>query len=98
MSKYESGKKYRVIKEGARLSGMKPTAPYCQTGWRQDLHVGDVLTCAGRSMTSGDGVPALKWKDADGEWLANDCLFHPVQGGMWSGQVPVDGYLEEAVK
>lgn len=45
-------------------------------------------------MTFGDGVPALKWKDADGEWLANDCLFQPVQGGMWSGQVPEDGYLE----
>jgi hypothetical protein len=45
-------------------------------------------------MTMGDGVPALKWGDAEGKWLANDCLFMPIQGGMWGGQIPADGYLE----
>jgi len=94
-TKYEAGRKYRVIKEGARLTGLQPVSPNCQQGWRKDLHVGDVLTCAGKSWTMGDGVPALKWKGEAGEWLANDCLFHPVQGGMWSGQVPAEGYLEE---
>lgn len=90
---YEAGKKYRVVKEGARLTGMQPTAPYVQQGWSKDLHVGDVLTCAGSSMTRGDGIPALKWKDENGEWLSNDCLFEPVQGGLWGGQVPAEGYL-----
>lgn len=80
---YEAGKKYRVTREGARLTGMQPIAPYVQQGWSRDLHIGDVLTCAGRSMTMGDGVPALKWKDENGEWLANDCLFQPGQGGLW---------------
>jgi hypothetical protein len=93
MSKYEPGRKYWVIKEGARLTGMRPTAPYCQIGWSKKLHIGDVLTCAGHSMTFGDGVPALKWKGENGEWLANDCLFQPAQGGMWGGQLPADGYL-----
>lgn len=92
---YEAGKRYRVIKEGARLEGMKPVAPYCQQGWSQDLHVGDVITCGRTSMTFGDGVPALKWLDENGEWIANDCLFRPVQGGMWGGQIPVEGYLVE---
>jgi hypothetical protein len=93
---YEAGRKYRVIKEGAKLQGMQPTAPYCQVGWQKELHVGDVLTCAGSRMTFGDGVPAIKWNGENNEHLANDCIFHPVQGGMWGGQVPVDGYLEEA--
>lgn len=93
-SKYEKGKKFRVIKAGARLSGYKPTAPYCQTGWGRPLEVGEVITCAGESMTFGDGVPAIKWLDADGKWIANDCIFSPVQGGMWGGQAPEDGYLE----
>jgi hypothetical protein len=92
---YEKGKKYRVVKEGGRLWGMKSTAPYCQTGWGKNLSVGEIITCAGSSMTMGDGVPAMKWLDENGEYLANDCLFSPVQGGMWGGQLPEDGFLEE---
>lgn len=91
---YLAGRKYRVIKEGAQLTGMQPAGPNCQQGWSQKLQVGDVLTYAGQSMTFGDGVPAMKWKDAAGQWIANDCLFRPAQGGMWGGQVPEDGYLE----
>jgi hypothetical protein len=94
--KYEKGKKYRVVRAGARLSGYRPTAPYCQEGWSRSLEVGEVITCAGDSMTFGDGVPAIKWLDANGKWIANDCLFHPVKGGMWGGQVPADGFLEDA--
>jgi hypothetical protein len=96
--KFENGKKFRVVKAGAKLWGMKPSGPYCQTGWSKQLKVGDVITCSGSSMTYGDGVPALKWRDADGQWLANDCCFDPVKGGMWGGQVPEDGYLEEVTK
>lgn len=92
---YEKGKKYRVVKEGAKLWGMKPVAPYCETSWGKDLEVGEVLTCAGTSMTFGDGVPALKWKDENGNHLANDCCFKPAKGGMWGGEIPEDGFLEE---
>ena len=92
---YAKGKKYRVIKDGCRLTGMKPIAPYTQQGWAKRLAVGDVITCGGSSMTCGDGVPAMKWLDENGKWLASDCLFEPVDGGMWGGQVPKDGYLEE---
>ncbi len=95
--KFEKGKRYRVIRAGAHLTGMQPAGRNAQQGWRQDLNVGDILTCSGSSMTFGDGVPALKWTDENGDWLANDCTFTPVQGGMWGGQVPEDGYLEEVL-
>lgn len=91
---YERGQRYRVVKAGASLSGMKPIAPNCQQGWSMPLNVGDVITCTGKGMTFGDGVPALKWADENGQRLANDCLFRPAQGGMWGGQVPAEGYLE----
>lgn len=93
--KYEKGRRYRVVRDGARLTGMQPIDRNAQQGWRKDLVVGDILTCLGTSMTRGDGVPALKWGDETGQWMANDCIFSPVSGGIWSGQVPVDGYLEE---
>jgi hypothetical protein len=96
LSDFKEGTRWRVVKEGAKLWGMKPIAPYTQQGWGRDLVVGDVLTCGGSGWTGGDGVPAIKWCGADGEWLANDCLFAPVKGGMWGGQVPADGYLERA--
>lgn len=95
--KFEKGKRYRVIRPGARLSGMQPARPGTLQGWKRDLAVGDILTCLGTSMTRGDGVPAVKWADENGEQLAVDCTFDPVSGGLWSGQVPVDGYLEETL-
>ena len=93
--KYEKGKQYRVIKDGAHLSGMRPVAPYTHQGWRMNLSLGQVITCDGTSMTFGDGVPALKWSDENGNYLASDCLFSPVKGDIiWGGQVPADGFLE----
>jgi hypothetical protein len=94
---YKKGQRYRVIREGARLRGMQPVGPHTQQGWRRELEVGDVITCLGTSMTFGDGVPAVKWGDEDGAWLANDCIFSPASGGLWGGQPPADGYLEEVV-
>jgi hypothetical protein len=92
-SDFKKGQRYRVTKSGAALSGMKPIAPYAQQGWAQRLGIGDVITCAGVSMTFGDGVPVVKWRGANNEWLANDCEFKPSAGGMWN-QVPDASYLE----
>jgi len=92
---YVKGMKYRVVKSGARLSGMKPIRGG-ERGWATTLSPGTVLTCDGTSMTFGDGVPVVKWLDADGRWIANDCEFQPTQGGMWNSR-PADGYLEPVV-
>ena len=85
-------------REGARIVALDvDEAAVADTAMAVQAGGGDILTCAGSSMTFGDGVPALKWTDENGDWIANDCTFTPVQGGMWSGQIPEDGYLEEVL-
>lgn len=92
---FKKGQKFRVIKAGAKISGMVPIAPWTQQGFRRELEVGDVLTCRGSSMTAGDGVPAIKWADEKDDWICNDPLFYPqLDNGMWTGQYPARGYLE----
>jgi hypothetical protein len=92
-SDFKEGQKWRVIKAGAQLQGMQPVDRYAQQGWSMKLAVGTVLTCAGSKWTFGDGVPVIKWLDENGNYLANDCEFHPAVGGMWAS-APADGYLE----
>lgn len=91
-SKFIKGQKWRVIKDGSSLSGMQPI-PGGQQGWGKRLAVGDVLTCAGVSMSFGDGVPLVKWLDENGKYLANDCEFLPAVGGMWNMHPNLD-FLE----
>lgn len=90
---FRDGQRWRVIKAGASLWGWKPCGPGARQGWRQELAVDTVITCAGRSMSSGDGVPLIKWTDENGNHLAGDCEFRPETGGMWAS-APADGYLE----
>lgn len=92
-NEYKAGQRYRVIKPGASISGMKPIAPNVQQGFVRKLQVGDVLTCRGTSMTFGDGVPIVKWADEKNEWICNDADFSPSTGGMWNRR-PDDSYLE----
>lgn len=87
-----AGDKYQVVREGCYLRGMRPIGPGVETLWRRDLHLGDVITCAGVAMTAGDGVPIVKWLDEDGTVLANDCEFQPDDGRAW-GSMPTAGYL-----
>ncbi|WP_306150708.1 hypothetical protein [Roseovarius sp. MMSF_3281] len=89
---FKAGQQWRVIKQGARLSGMQPAGYCAQQGWSMALEVGTVLTCAGVSMSFGDGVPLVKWLDAEGKHLANDCTFHPSNGAMW-WNAPAPGWL-----
>lgn len=90
---FRDGQRWKVIKAGASLWGWRPCGPGAQEGWRHNLSVGDIITCRGRSMSGGDGVPLIKWADADGKHLTGDCEFNPHTGGMWSS-APADGYLE----
>jgi len=93
---FKAGRKFRVVKAGCRLTGMQAARGGGQQGWARDLAVGEVLTCLGESMTFGDGVPAVKWADADGRHMAADCTFdlEQVVGGMWGGQLPAPGLVE----
>lgn len=91
-SDFKPGTKWRVTRPGATLHGMKPAGPYAQQGWREVLEVGTILTVNRTSMSFGDGVPIVKWLDAGGKWIANDCEFSPSTGGMWH-QVPDLRYL-----
>ena len=89
---YKAGERYRVIRDGCKLFGMTPIHGGHQ-GWSMRLAKGEIITCQGKSMTFGDGVPVVKWADANGKFLAADCEFHPSTGGMWS-QRPQDDCLE----
>jgi hypothetical protein len=90
---FTKGRKFKVL-EPSLLTGTKPIAPYTEQGWRRELKPGDIITCEGTSNTFGDGVPAVKWTDENGKWLANDCtfLYTQVHGdAMWGGQCPSRG-------
>jgi hypothetical protein len=90
---YRQGRRFRVTKEGARIVGLLPSAEG-QQGYWQALAPGDILTCRGVSMTFGDGVPAIKWNDAQDQWICNDAIFEPYIGSMWDGMPPHPDYLE----
>jgi hypothetical protein len=86
---YRAGMKFRVIKEGCELSGWKSGGPSWFSGWRQVLHIGDVIEVqsvgAGFGSDPGYGVHFK----ADAIYAE----FHPSTGGMWAYQ-PAPGYLE----
>ena len=93
--KPQTNRRYRVVKDGARLFGWQPAGPYAMNGWGKALSVGDVITCLGHKMGSGsDDVPEYRWGDEHGNHLAIDCTFKPEQGpNIWMLE-PADGFLE----
>ena len=94
-SDYKKGDRYRVIRDGGQLHGMKPCGPGAQQGWAQPVPKGTVLTCNGVGKGWGsDSVPIVMWSDETGEWIANFAEFYPQEGGMWSLE-PKAGYLEK---
>lgn len=92
-AQFTRGRRFRA-RQPFTLWGMQPSGPWSQTSWRLAIPPGTILTCAGESMTFGDGVPAIKWTDADGNYLAIDCCVDDIVGGMWGGQIPRPGLLK----
>ena len=90
--KYPAGKKFRVVAEGAHLTGWKPSGPYSFTGARRVLHVGDIVETSGfgRGFGSDPGF-GVHFKDAE----IGKTEFWPSQGGVFSYE-PADGFLEPA--
>lgn len=89
-----AGTKWRVVKEGGRLSGLTPAGPSAWRGWGQQLQVGDIITCDGiKNGFGSDPVPEAHFhNDASVEAHSGSTVFRP-QVGMWQAW-PVDGYLE----
>ena len=65
--RYVRGERYTVVRDGGYLRGLWPAGPGMEALWRKDLRIGDVITCASSAFTAGDGVPIIRWRDADGE-------------------------------
>lgn len=61
--KLEKGRRYRVAKEGGHLSGWKPSGPWCQTGCRVNLQIGDELEYIGMHYSGGsDGIDVHQFR------------------------------------
>lgn len=92
---YEADQKYKVIKTGAKLVGNKSIRGGYE-GYQRLLNIDDVIVCGGSGWTPGDGVPAMHWMPTEEERTLGvwGLAFSPHKGGMWSGVLPEDGYLE----
>lgn len=93
--RYAPGAKFRVIAEGARLSGWKPYAPSAFQGWSQTLHVGDVIECTGYGAGFGsDPGYGVEWTSEQARAdHASSVDFRPQIGGAWAYR-PGPGFLE----
>lgn len=87
------GSQWRVVQEGARLSGMVNKGAWHQ-GWGRVLAVGEVVTCEGFKMGWGsDAIAEVMFSTPDSiEARAAFVNINP-QAGMWRAW-PMDGYLE----
>lgn len=88
---FKEGQKWQITRP-SKLSGMQ-AIPGGQQGWGRDVPAGTILTCSGVRWTFGDGVPVVKWLDADGNHIASDCTLLPAEGGMWSSVPRADHIL-----
>jgi hypothetical protein len=90
------GKQFRVVQSGAWLSGMVPIGVgNAYQGWRQDLSIGDVITCLGFSPGWGsDPGYGIHFTTEQAE-QARACFveFRPMAGGLFDYH-PMDGWLE----
>jgi hypothetical protein len=88
---YAAGKRFRVVKEGASLVGMKPI-PGGHQGWSRDLVVGEVIESRGCGAGWGsDPGYGVHFKE-DGIAFAE---FKPNGSGNWFTYYPDESYLEE---
>jgi hypothetical protein len=93
--RYTEGKKFRVIKEGAKLSGLVPGNGPWHNGWGRDLVVGEVITCRGFQWGWGSDPGQEVFFTADNmpPHASYVKVTPTVYGAMTSW--PQDGYLEE---
>ena len=92
---FAPGATFRVVRDGLSLSGMVYAGRSAWGGWKQDLHVGDTLTCTGfgRGWGGDPGYGVEFTTEASQTAGATHCDAHPAAGGVWSYH-PAPGYLE----
>jgi hypothetical protein len=91
-SDWKAGARYRVIKPGARLDGLKPLPEHRSAwqGWSRPLKVGEIITCTGLAMGWGsDSVPLVQWSEPGVSYVE----FYPATGTMWTSE-PDPSFLE----
>lgn len=92
---YKPGGKFRVIAEGATLNGWAPHPTGGHVGWRQELHVGDVITCTGFGPGWGGdpGYGVEFTSEQSTAARASHCDVFPSSGSVFRFH-PAAGYLE----
>jgi len=91
---YLLGRRFRVIRSGAYVWGLRSVAPWTRECVRIDLQMGTIITCLGRANTRGDGVPAVMWGDEAGVAYCEDPVFSPsITGSIWDER-PDPSYIE----
>lgn len=95
---FPAGAKFKVIKEGAYLTGMKPMTGYggAYSGWQQNLHVGDVIQSLGFGPGWGsDPGYGIHWTTEKARVEHVSFVeFKPNGSGNWFTYWPAEGYLE----
>lgn len=94
---FPKGAKFRVVKDGARLSGMVPFAGGAYQGWGHVLAVGDVIESRGFGPGWGsDPGYGVHWTcEAVREARASFVEFKPSGSGNWFTYWPAAGWLEQ---
>jgi hypothetical protein len=87
---YAPGRRFRVAREGLRLSGMVPSGPSAWSGWAQELHPGDIVTCTGYGpgwgSDPGYGVEFATEQSRSAH--AGGCEIRPSVGGVFAYRPP----------
>lgn len=91
---FVEGRKFRVIAEGASLSGLVSIGNSAWTGWSMPLPVGEVIECEGMKMGWGsDNIPQAMFSHASTKAAHASFVQFVPEAGFWQAW-PADGYLE----
>lgn len=98
---YVPGKRFRIIREGCSLHGMVPMPQWSNAwaGWKQELHVGDIIECTGFGPGWGadPGYGIEFTSEVAKEAAASHATFFPDTGVPFAYR-PQTGYMEEVTE
>ena len=78
---FETGRQFKIVRDGGSISGWKPMGPGCQQGWRCELKVGDIVTYRGWQYSGGsDGISCRSFSTSNEEGTAKG-IFWPNNWG-----------------